>query len=96
MFPRGQEAGMTWREKVKHFFWLRGYDFWEAVFHLRCRIWNKHLRRWWCELYIRQDEFHSSLDVDPLALMVMNQQEQSEYVRSLIKRREIVHNRDLA
>lgn len=61
----------------------------------RC-VWNKHLRLWWCRLWIRRDELHSSLDIDPEAMIEMDEQEKKQYLADLTERREEAHRRDLA
>lgn len=64
------------------------------------RIWNKRvpfyikLRLWWQRLWIRRDEFHSSLDTDPQLLQHMCSCEQNKYCEDLVHRRETAHQRD--
>lgn len=57
------------------------------------RFWNAGLRLWWHRLWIREDEFHPSLDSDPLALSVMTPGERRAYLRDLYQRRAIAHKR---
>ena len=63
---------------------------------IRRRLWNKHILLTWHRLWIRQDEFHSSLDLDPLALMEMDETEREKYIADLIRRRMLAHNREVA
>jgi len=63
---------------------------------IKYRIWNKRILLWWYRLWIRQDEFHKSLSIDPLAIAVMTHKERNHYISDLLKRRAIAHERDLA
>ena len=54
------------------------------------------LRLWWSRLYIRKDEFHSSLSFDVSAYLGMNEKQRFEYIFDLAKRRSIAHQRDEA
>jgi len=49
----------------------------------------------WNSLFIREDEFHTSLDMDAFVMLDMNKEDKSKYIRDLCKRRDIAHNRDL-
>ena len=62
---------------------------------LRRKIWNKRLRLWWYRLYIRQDEFHRSLNSDIEAMLVMDSSELKAYFKDLYRRRRIAHRRDM-
>ena len=61
----------------------------------RC-VWNKRFRLWWRQLWIRKDEFHNSLDIDPEAMMEMDKRERGGYFSNLMNRRKTAHQRDLA
>lgn len=50
---------------------------------------------WWHRLFIRQDEFHKSLNMNALAMLEMTPKEQENYLKDLCRRREIAHQRDL-
>ncbi len=52
------------------------------------------VRLWWYQLYIRKDEFHPSLSIDPFAFVRMAEREKEEYLGSLCRRRIIAHQRD--
>ena len=59
-------------------------------------IWNKHFLLWWHRLWIRKDEFHKSLDLDPETMIGMDEQEKRKYFSDLMRRRKIAHRKDLA
>ncbi|KKT81552.1 MAG: hypothetical protein A2V96_00895 [Candidatus Yonathbacteria bacterium RBG_16_43_6] len=61
----------------------------------RCRLlWL--LRIWWSRLYVRKDEFDSSLSFDVEAYLEMNKKQRGEYLLNLEQRRTIAHKRDEA
>ena len=62
---------------------------------LKRRIWNKHILLWWYKLWIRKDEFHKSLNMDPHAVMEMDVEERKRYFHDLNRRRSIAHELDL-
>jgi len=47
----------------------------------------------WDSLWVRQDEFHSSLDMNVWAMLDMNKEEIKTYNEDLIKRRNVAHKR---
>ena len=53
------------------------------------------VRLWWHRLWVRKNEFHSSLDVDVIAMANMNPRQQEVYIRDLVRRRDIAHSRDM-
>lgn len=53
------------------------------------------IRQSWYRLWIRKDEFHRSLDLDADYLMYLDDEQRSEYLKDLVRRREIAHQRDL-
>ncbi|MEA1937148.1 MAG: hypothetical protein U9N04_03485 [Patescibacteria group bacterium] len=75
---------MIWQHKIKSF-----------LDKTKRRVWNKRLQLWWYKLWIREDEFHSSLDIDPEAMMEMDKREEEEYLANLRKRRKTAHQKDL-
>ncbi len=78
--------------------WFIYSYFWMIISNLiyyKRRIWNVRIKFWWHCLYYRKDEFHSSLDKDPCAWMVMTDQERKKYDQRLTKRRWKAHQRDL-
>jgi hypothetical protein len=72
------------------------YELPESLRNIRRRIWNKRLKLWWYQLYVRRDEFHPSLETDDQAIMVMDHRERRKYHQNLGQRRSIAHNRSLA
>jgi len=73
-----------WKLDVKH--WLR---------KIKRNFWHKHvLTQWYC-LWVRQNEFYHSLDIDQEAILKMNNKKRDQYLTNLHKRRQIAHNRDL-
>ena len=52
------------------------------------------IRLWWNKLWIRKDEFHSSLNVDLAGVLDMNEKERDKYATDLIRRRNIAHERE--
>ncbi len=62
-----------------------------SISSLKRQIWNKRLLLWWYRLWIRKDEFHQSLKIDPEALACMSPEEQKKYLKDLCERREIAH-----
>lgn len=59
------------------------------------RVWNKGILLWRHKLWIRKDEFSRSLDIDVDAMLAMKEEERVRYIRNLIRRREIAHERKL-
>lgn len=48
----------------------------------------------WDRLWLRQDEFHSSLNLNATALLDMSREDRKKYVMDLVKRRNRAHQRD--
>jgi len=59
------------------------------------KILNRGIKLFWNKLWVRKDEFHSSLDIDPKAISSMNHKEQEKYMNDLVRRRNIAHERDI-
>ena len=59
------------------------------------RMWLVGIKNRWNKLYIRKDEFHSSLDLDGEAMGYMNDREREKYIMDLVRRRNIAHERGL-
>ena len=95
--PKARRISMTKWEKFKHYSYLYfRYDFVESLRNIRRRVWNKRLKLWWYQLFIRKNEFHPSLNTDIEAMLVMNDEELEIYRNDLYRRRVIAHNRDIA
>ncbi len=58
-------------------------------------IWNRGILLAWYRLWIRKDEFHRSLSIDPFAMRGMDEHQKSKYITDLLKRRNIAHQRDM-
>jgi len=56
---------------------------------------SSRIRLIWSRIYIRRNEFHSSLDIDHRLLLTMNNKQREKYTNDLIRRRNIAHERDL-
>jgi hypothetical protein len=59
------------------------------------RLWFIYFKLNWNKLWIRKNEFHSSLDMDIKMMMIMNSKEREKYLINLNRRRNIAHNRDV-
>lgn len=72
--------------------------YYQARLGLR-RVWVRFWmgpKLWWDRLWIRKDEFHPSLSMDPVMLAEMTPVEREDYLGDLVRRREIAHRRDIA
>ncbi|PIR44297.1 hypothetical protein COV23_00400 [Candidatus Wolfebacteria bacterium CG10_big_fil_rev_8_21_14_0_10_31_9] len=59
-------------------------------------IWNRGIKLQWNRLWVRKDEFHSSLNMDANAMLGMSKKQRDAYIKDLCNRRQIAHERDLA
>ena len=73
-------------------FWL---DIKSALVEIKRFVWNRGIKLQWNRLWIRKDEFHSSLNMDIVAMLAMSQKQRKAYEKDLLKRRQIAHERDL-
>ena len=87
---------MTKWERFKHELFLLRHDFYDWLGSMKRKIWNKSIKLWWHRLFIRKDEFHSSLNMDAEAIMEMSREERNDYHEDLARRRQIAHERDIA
>lgn len=62
---------------------------------MKHRLWNKHILLWWYKLWLRKDEFSRSLDIDIKAMFEMNEKEKAKYIKDLMHRRDLAHERNL-
>ncbi len=53
------------------------------------------LRNLWNRLWVRQDEFHPSLNMDVDLMLKMDEEQRNRYINDLARRRKIAHERDL-
>ncbi|PJA87132.1 MAG: hypothetical protein CO141_01095 [Candidatus Moranbacteria bacterium CG_4_9_14_3_um_filter_42_9] len=58
-------------------------------------IWNRGILLAWYRLWIRKDEFHKSLSLDPFAIRDMDTNRKFKYLNNLARRRNIAHQRDM-
>jgi len=86
---------MKLREKIWIVFSIWWLDIKSMPKKAKRRIWNKHILLRWHRLWVRKDEFHSSLSMDPAAMFGMEEREVKKYFKDLIRRRDIAHQRDL-
>lgn len=84
-------------QKFRHYASLYfRFELLEGLKNIRRRIWNKRLKLWWYQFFVRKNEFHPSLRIDLEAVMVMDPKELERYYYDLIRRRAIAHSRALA
>ena len=67
----------------------------EPCKHIKSIIWNRGIKLFWNRLWIRENEFHKSLNTDIYALMYMNSKQRDKYYTKLAKRRDIAHKQDM-
>jgi len=63
-------------------------------------IWPLRLKTmvkiFWHELWVRKDEFHSSLDMlHPYEMLSLTKKQRDEYLLTLVQRRNIAHEREI-
>jgi len=61
----------------------------------QCRMLKHRPGLIWDGLWIRKDEFYSSLNMNGLAMLDMDEGAKKKYISDLSKRRSIAHERDL-
>jgi len=95
-FDIGRIAMTKWEKfKFRTYVYFR-YKFPESLRNVRRRIWNAGIKLFWHRLFVRKNEFHSSLDMDIEAIMVMGKKRLEKYRNDIARRRWIAHKRDLA
>lgn len=62
---------------------------------IKRKLWNKRLLLWWYRAWIRKNEFHRSLNIDQIAMSVMDTEERKKYLKDLSDRREKAHQNSL-
>ncbi|HUT96166.1 MAG TPA: hypothetical protein VMW82_01190 [Candidatus Paceibacterota bacterium] len=87
---------MEWHKKVLFALSIWWRDIKSFPGKIKRRVWNKRILLRWHRLWVRDDEFHQSLDINTAAMIEMNKKEGDSYLADLIKRRESAHQRDLA
>lgn len=90
------------KDNVKKWVTLLHYLWLDLCFDIRSwrgkvkrSIWNRGIKLQWNRLWIRKDEFHESLDMDARAIFDMDQRQRDAYMKDLMRRRQIAHDRDL-
>ncbi len=66
------------------------YWLWQLI-----KEWITLIIMWWHELWIRKDEFHSSLDYKIKGLSNISAEKGEKYEKNLERRREFAHKRDI-
>ncbi|MFA5080746.1 MAG: hypothetical protein WC472_03980 [Candidatus Paceibacterota bacterium] len=61
----------------------------------KLKTWNCGIKMFWVNLWIRKNEFDSSLNIDQEAMSVMRISEQRRYLDNIYRRRKIAHEREL-
>lgn len=79
-----------------HCFWL-GVSYNIRLFLTESKrvVWNRGVKLQWYRLWIRENEFHNSLEWDVDAVLGMSLKQRHAYEKELKKRRHIAHERDL-
>lgn len=87
---------MTRSEQIRFAFFLLWHDIKWATGKIKRLIWNRGLKLQWNRLWVREDEFHNSLNMDIEAMLDMSPKQREAYINDLVRRRQIAHERDLA
>jgi len=87
---------MRWYKKTHIVLYVWLLDVESLLGKIKRWIWNKHILLWWRRLWLRNDEFHPSLNMDGAALLEMDDQEREKYFADLHRRIEIAHQRNSA
>lgn len=64
----------------------------EKLSTMKKLFWNRCLLLWWYRLWIRENEFHKSLNTDFSAMEFMSEKAKLKYERNLVRRRNIAHS----
>jgi hypothetical protein len=78
-------------KKIRIYLYIAKYQ----ISDFKCKLYNQGIKLWWNKLWIRKDEFHSSLDMDSQAMMGMSKSKRSKYLEGLVRRRSIAHEQSL-
>lgn len=65
---------------------------WNALRYMPLHI---TIRLWWHGLWLREDEFHDSYELDIEAMWFMGSTDRESYVRNVMNRRDEAHQRDM-
>ncbi len=81
-------------EKLLFFYWELEFSIKRFMRKAKGLVWNRCLKLFWHELWIRKNEFHSSLRTDTDAMSVMSHEARDSYIKGLVMRRNAAHKRD--
>lgn len=78
-------------------------DFKNEIWILKCLIWNVHIKILWSHVmdffyargWLKENEFRADLDMDPLAMFVLEGEQREAYFNDLARRRQAAHLRTL-
>ena len=68
---------------------------WAGKLKYHVKMLKHRPRLMWHKLFIREDEFDNSLDMDGYAMLDMNKEDRKKYLNDLTRRRRIAHERDM-
>jgi hypothetical protein len=68
---------------------------WDKIDQRLCCSLPYPFRLWWKRLWVRTNEFHPSLNIDPDYVARLGFVERDHYHRDLERRRSLAHQRDL-
>ncbi len=86
---------LIWRKNPKYFWLIFLSDIKHLPRKIKRVVWNGGIKLQWNRLWIRKDEFHSSLDLKSEVMLGMSQKRRDKYIKDLCRRRHIAHERDL-
>ena len=79
---------------------LKKFDFREIVYYLdfiyHIKLIPVRLVTAWHRLWIRRNEFHSSLNIDVITMLNMDKIDRDRYLNNVTMRRQFAHLRDLS
>ena len=79
-------------KRLSHFLFVTCFKIKSWAKKSQYYLWNESIKPWWKRLWIRKDEFHSSLDTDYLP--GISQEEEDNYSKDVFRRRHLSHERD--
>ena len=71
------------------------FVWWAGKLKYQLKMLKHRPRLLWHKLFIREDEFDKSLDMDGYAMMDMNKEDRKKYLNDLSRRRRIAHEQDM-
>ncbi len=82
------------RSEIKYFLQIWRFKIKSFPGKIKRIMWNGCILLGWHRLWVREDEFHKSLNMDILAMMEMSRKRRQKYLKGLLRRREVAHRRD--